>query len=288
MHLNREEFDSARLTALVSLFKLVGDGLAEVGQLNMTQYRVLLKAHEMRAARIGEIARSLGLKSNVVSQATDSLERQRAVERSRHLGDGRATVVAVTAIGEKTIRDVDLVLERRLVSVWAAIPEDGALVRRLLDSIGLAIERPQGRSGTTSVTSAYLTTVAESYRGVDEVLRNGGRIPLTDWRMLQKARELRGRVRVVELATMLMLPSNTVTGAADRLEARGWLRRTSDAENLQAIYLELTTDGELACDRTQEALTAFARSRLWSHLTDDEVVRTREESLLLIASLAGA
>lgn len=120
--------DSYVVTALMLQDDELVEGLAEVGRLDITQHRDLLKAHELQErARVGDVAVSLSLSQNVTSQSADRLEMLGLVKRVPDASDRRLSSYNRAACWWKPARD--------------SVGERGERARRTTDCVGL----PDGR-----------------------------------------------------------------------------------------------------------------------------------------------
>lgn len=268
---DRLELDSSALTTLTLLYQALTRTVLESGELNVTQYRVLLKAFEQPArALIGDLANALSLRSNVVTQAADRLQALGLVSRVVQNSDGRRIALAVTPTGEERIRVVDGALSAHIGEITRPLsPTQAELFRGAIETAGAGIERAD-TTHLAVVTSAYVTGIAEAYRGVNAVLDQAARTSISECRILLNVDETSGRTRVTDVAVALALPASTVTRAADRLEARRWARRTGDDVNYRAVYLEITDEGRAALRMLKEALVSYGRWRLYRHLNQQQ------------------
>lgn len=276
------------MTTLALLHKELTESLAESGKLNSTQYRVLLKTHELTGkARISEIAVALNIRPNVVSQAADVLESQRLIKRIPDPKDGRATALAITAAGKDRINKIDSALSQHFTVLWAATlnETEAAATRDTIEAMGSGIEGHAPGSIVTEIPSSYLATIAEAYRGVSETLEDAAHLSFSDARVLQRIQEAGGVARIIDLAAALILPPNTVTRAGNRLEARGWVRRVTEEANLQAVFLKATPEGLRSLDLIQSALDHYGQWRLWRQLTAEQRGISYEASRRLAETL---
>lgn len=281
-------FDTGGMTTLSLLHKELTNGLAEAGNLNMTQYRVLLKTHEITdTARLGDIATALHIAANVATQAADALESQDLVTRVRSGKDGRATLLCITHDGIRRIQEIDAALSRRIADLWAeSVPrEDNPSYQEAIQAIGIGIEGAPLQPQDTSITSAYITTVEEGFRGASDTVKSVAGATFNECRILQRLHDVGGRSRIVDLSEALMLASNTTTHAADRLVGRGWARRSEDPADRKAVYLEITEDGLNAMATMRSALDAYGHRELWSQLTEEQAAMTYDAASLLWSAL---
>jgi MarR family 2-MHQ and catechol resistance regulon transcriptional repressor len=89
---------------------------------------------------LNELAGELYLDKSTASRVVATLERKGYVARTRHPGDQRAVLLAVTGAGQKLYRKIieNLVAERR--EILASFPAEvrasaGELIRRLTDAV---------------------------------------------------------------------------------------------------------------------------------------------------------
>lgn len=279
---------SSVFTSTVLLHEELVATLAHVGKLNVTQYRVLLKTHELKdRARVGDVAVALSTPQNVTSKAATRLETLGLLERTRDLNDGRATILAITDEGLRCIQQIDEALDARFSALFSALPADMVdTFRSIIRAIGSGIEGDQAGSDTTSISSTYLTTIAQSYELVQSSLSEAVGASLSECRVLQRLHEIGDRARIVDLSTSLVMRSDTVTRAADRLEGRGWVTRITDPGNLMAVYLQMTPSGARAVETIQSATDSFMEWRILRHLTEQQQATAYEATRLMTGALA--
>ncbi|HAR35451.1 MAG TPA: hypothetical protein DCR87_00815 [Acidobacteria bacterium] len=265
------ELDAAALTTLALLHQGLNRTIVTSGALNVTQYRVLLKAFEAaEPARISDLATALSLRPNVVTQAADHLERLALVTRMPHPGDGRSVALAVTPLGRDRIAAVDAALTAHLDDVLSPLPpEQAAQFRGAVESSGAGMERT-ATTHAAAVTSSYVTGIAEAHRGVKGVLEQVARVSFTECRVMLNVAEAGNRARVSDVAAALGLPASTVTRAVDRLEEKGWARRSNDQEDWRAVYIGLTDEGLRLLDVLRDTLVSFGRWRFYRHLSEQQ------------------
>jgi DNA-binding MarR family transcriptional regulator len=267
----RLELDAAALTTLALLHQGLNRTIATSGDLNVTQYRVLLQAFEApEPARISDLATALNLRPNVVTQAADHLELLKLVKRVRHPGDGRSVALVVTPRGRERIATVDAALTAHLDDVLSPLPpEQAAQFRGAVESSGAGMEQAT-TTHAAAVTSSYVTGIAEAHRGVKGVLERIARVSFTECRVMLNAAEASNHVRVSDVAAALGLPTSTVTRAVDRLEEKGWAQRTNGQDDWRAVYIGLTEEGLRLLDVLRETLISFGRWRFYRHLSEQQ------------------
>jgi DNA-binding MarR family transcriptional regulator len=86
---------------------------------------------------------------------------------------------------------------------------------------------------------------AEIERRIDEDLRDEWAVPLGWFDVLATLRQLDGRARPQDVASVMRIPASSLSRRLDRLEEEGWVRRHRDVdpEDHRAVEVELTTRG---------------------------------------------
>jgi DNA-binding MarR family transcriptional regulator len=86
---------------------------------------------------------------------------------------------------------------------------------------------------------------AEIERRIDDDLREEWAVPLGWFDVLATLRELDGRARPQDIASVLRIPPSSLSRRLDRLEEEGWVRRHRDVdpEDHRAVEVELTPRG---------------------------------------------
>lgn len=103
--------------------------------LTTTQAQLLcaVKDHPQRMA---ELAASLGMAKNALSQLVDRMERRGLVHRDSPLPDRRVIALGVTPIGKEIAESLYADVAKRLPDIAAGLsPEDQALLERLATTI---------------------------------------------------------------------------------------------------------------------------------------------------------
>lgn len=85
----------------------------------------------------------------------------------------------------------------------------------------------------------------EIERRIDEDLRHEWAVPLGWFDVLATLRQLDGRARPQDVASVLRIPPSSLSRRLDRLEEEGWIRRHRDVdpEDHRAVEIELTRRG---------------------------------------------
>ena len=86
---------------------------------------------------------------------------------------------------------------------------------------------------------------AEIERRIDEDLRDEWAVPLGWFDVLATLRQLDGRARPQDVASVMRIPASSLSRRIDRLEEEGWVRRHRDVdpEDHRAVEVELTARG---------------------------------------------
>ncbi len=87
--------------------------------------------------------------------------------------------------------------------------------------------------------------VPEIERRIDDDLRGEWAVPLGWFDVLATLRQLDGRARPQDVASVMMIPASSLSRRLDRLEEEGWVRRHRDVdpEDHRAVEVELTRRG---------------------------------------------
>lgn len=289
MNAQRPTFDAAGMTTITVLHKELGRVVTAMSGLSLTQYRTLLKVGESdEAVRIGDIARALGVGASSATQAVDILEARALVRRTGHYLDGRGTVLHATAEGIALLKHVDVALAEDMAHLWQ-VPQagdDDVRYRDAIDAIGTSIEGANRAQQSVWVTSGYITSIVEGFKGASSTLRRTEGSTLGECRLLQCVLDHSGRVRIARVAAELLMASSTITHVIDRADARGWVSRETATDDLRAVDLVITEAGREAWARMRAALDEFGARRLWAQLSPEQAELTYEAARRLAAGLA--
>jgi DNA-binding MarR family transcriptional regulator len=87
--------------------------------------------------------------------------------------------------------------------------------------------------------------VPEIERRIDEDLRAEWAVPLGWFDVMATLRQLDGRARPQDVATVMCIPASSLSRRLDRLEEEGWVRRHRevDPDDHRAVEVELTKRG---------------------------------------------
>lgn len=281
------------MSATVLQHKATVDTLRATRGLGLPEYRVLLKVHELGGrARVREVVSSLGMRSSSVTQVVDKLELKGLVTRAGDREDGRATVIWVTSGGADALGAVGAALEECLADLWSPAADKAAAARnvtvimgRILENAPSALEESQVASKYN--TSEYITTVADNYREIANVLKRIANLSIGEWRVLDQADRLGGVARMYAIGVDLILPANSVTWVVDRLESRALMRRMADPESSRGVLVEVTPAGFDVLRQTRQALDA-SQTRFYDYLTEREVQDAFDGTCLMVEAHARA
>ncbi|MCB8878756.1 MarR family transcriptional regulator [Acidisoma cellulosilytica] len=117
--------------------------------------------------------------------------------------------------------------------------------------------------------------VTQRHTGIFAERIGDGLTPM-QWAALAKLNEI-GRTSQSALGRAVCMDAATVKGTVDRLEARGLVIRTPDADDRRKLLVDLTAEGQAMTERNLAAAAAITRETL--------APLTAEESRLLFALL---
>ena len=127
-------------------------------------------------------------------------------------------------------------------------------------------------------TGAHLTTAElrawtrflDASRLIEDVLaahvRSEHDMNHGEYEVLVRLDGAKGRMRMAELASQVVAAPSRLTYTADRLEARGWIRRRSLASDGRVVVAELTPNGRSALAEAAVRHADLIRRHLLSHL----------------------
>lgn len=83
------------------------------------------------------------------------------------------------------------------------------------------------------------------------------------------------RLRMVDLATALLMQKSGITRLVDRVEQRGWVVREQPPDDRRTVYATLTTDGAAAFHRARPAFLQGLERHFGSRLDEEDVRQLR-------------
>ena len=106
---------------------------------------------------------------------------------------------------------------------------------------------------------------------IDETIRGVGDMAATDYCILQELIIAGRRVGLAEFNDFLLLRKNTVSIAASRLEARGYVSKEPDKADLRKYFVVATSDGAAAAADVSAAIREHLLASFWRHEEDERV-----------------
>ena len=115
--------------------------------------------------------------------------------------------------------------------------------------------------------------VPEIERRIDEDLRAEWAVPLGWFDVLAALRELDGRARPQDVATVMRIPASSLSRRLDRLEEEGWVRRHRDVDpdDHRAVEVELTRRGRALWREMNVSYRRSVQARFAIVLTDRDI-----------------
>lgn len=276
------EFDSAVLTNIVITQRALTDGVADAGDLNMTQYQMLLIAHGLpEGARVTQMAKILDLRPNTVTIAADQLEARSLIRRQKHPTDRRAIVLTITPEGRQLVALIDSTLASALVATWSALPGELAIgLMGIITTLGPRAADTADAGSSVRLPLRFLIAITTLYRGIVQTLTDAGRLSLTQFRILLKTHDMTDRARISDVAAALNLRTSTMTPAIDQLELAELLTREDDPTDRRAIILSVTEEGRRVLPSLEQALAEHA-AEAFAPLTDEALAELTAASILI-------
>ena len=107
---------------------------------------------------------------------------------------------------------------------------------------------------------------------LEEAVESAAGLSLAEYELLVRISNVEdGRLRMVDLADLLLVSKSGVTKLVDRVEQAGLVARESSEEDRRLTFARLTRDGRRALNRAAPAFDA-AHERVFSrHLADRDV-----------------
>ena len=260
--------DSAYFVAFEMTHDALKRGLKAASELNITQYRMLVKLAAAGAPIAqSELSGMLGLRPNVVTQAVNALEEARFAKREVGTGDGRARMVEATEAG---IAHVGVANESIVAQLYALLPTEDAAWRAILETsitAGSFIDPPISERETACYPASRALASLERFRSAIEAgLRDACGASYNECRVMQRLAETGRPMRIGDIAAQLQLSPVNVARAADRLAARSWVRRMGAAHDRKAVFVEVTEAGAKQQRVIARTVDDLGRKLLWKHL----------------------
>jgi DNA-binding MarR family transcriptional regulator len=115
--------------------------------------------------------------------------------------------------------------------------------------------------------------VPEIERRIDDDLRGEWAVPLGWFDVLATLRQLDGRARPQDVASVMRIPPSSLSRRLDRLEEEGWVRRHRDVdpEDHRAVEVELTRRGRTLWREMNVSYRRAVQTHFACVLDDDDV-----------------
>ncbi|HSP60097.1 MAG TPA: MarR family transcriptional regulator [Ornithinimicrobium sp.] len=112
---------------------------------------------------------------------------------------------------------------------------------------------------------------------MEEALAPHG-VSMGEYELLSMVAESPGlRMRMAELADLVVQSRSRVSHTASRLERRGWVQRVPSADDRRGVVLTLTDEGFAVVQRLAPVHVASVRSALLDHLDRDHLLAHGEQ-----------
>lgn len=263
------KFGSSFFVAFKLTHEALDAALKDASDLNITQYRVLVKL--LTAGQDGlpqkELGSLLGLKANVVSQATSALVDKGLAYREGGDGDRRFRQAHATEKGEQHVAHVNAAVVKQLYELF---PTDDEAWRKILEAsiaAGAEIDPPLSCEFTKKYPASRTLVSIELVRlEIEKGLKNACGAPLSDCLVMMRLGEATKPLRISDLAESLEIPTTNATRAVDRLEQRGWVKRMGSSHDRKAVFVVATADGELQERIIDQKSNELAETLLWTKL----------------------
>ena len=115
--------------------------------------------------------------------------------------------------------------------------------------------------------------VPEIERRIDDDLRGEWAVPLGWFDVLATLRQLDGRARPQDVASVMRIPPSSLSRRLDRLEEEGWVRRHRDVdpEYHRAVEVELTRRGRTLWREMNVSYRRAVQAHFACALDDDDI-----------------
>lgn len=291
--------DSAYFVAFEMTHDALKRGLKAASNLNITQYRMLVKlAAAGQSIAQAQLCPLLGLRPNVVTQAANALEKAGYARREAGSNDARAKRIAATQAG---IAHVAAANDSIVGQLYALFPTEDAAWRAILETsitAGSFIDPPISERETACYPASRTLAALERFRAAIEAgLRSSCGASYNECRIMQLLGEAGRPLRIGDIAAQLQLSPVNVARSVDRLVARAWVRRMCAPHDRKAVFVEVTDAGSAQQPIIARTVDELGRKLLWKHLnraqrdairtvTDTviEGLRRRDEERLLVDS----
>ena len=224
----RPKFDSTFFVAFKLTHEALDAALKKASELNITQYRVLVKLLTAGTAGLPQkdVSALLDLKPNVVTQAINTLEERGLALRANGATDKRFRRARATSAGGEHAARVNAAIVEELYDLF---PTDNAAWRKILEAsiaAGADIDPPLSPDFAEKYPASRTLVSIELVRlAIERGLKETCGAPLSDCLVMMRLGEATRPLRVNDIGESLEMPTANVTRAVDRLVQRGWVKR---------------------------------------------------------------
>ncbi len=101
---------------------------------------------------------------------------------------------------------------------------------------------------------------------IDKELKDKGALSLAQFEMVLRVRDVGGRIRFVDLATIMMVSPSRISRQIDALHSRGYLLREATNKDRRATFAVLTASGERAYQKSLGIFLLAFEKHFLSHV----------------------
>lgn len=282
------QFDSSFFVAFRLTHEALKGALREASELNITQYRILVKLsgageHGLGQGKLGE---ALRLKPNVVTQSLGVLDAFGFVSRAEGEHDRRSKTVRATEAGVHHIEYVNTHIVELLYSLF---PTDNSSWRAILEAsvaAGATIDPPLSRQTAERYPASRTLVSLELVRlEIERELKHSCGVPLSEALIMMRLSEVDDPQRIVDLAEALDTSTANVTRTVDRLARHGWVGRMTGPRDKKAVYVVPTPEGAFQAAVIAETTNRIATDLLWSRLSGADRTAIEQVGTVVIDGL---
>lgn len=260
--------DSAYFVAFEMTHDALKRGVKNKSSLSITQYRMLVKlVITPEGIAQSDIARIMGLKANVVTQAANALEQAGFARREADGADARSKRLFATDQGTDHVAAVnDSIIDQ----LYTLFPTEDDSWRAMLEAsiaAGSQIDPPSSDEELPYQASRALASLERFRIAVETGLKNACGAAYSDCRIMQRLGETARPMRIGEIAIQLQLSPVNVARAVDRLADRGWVQRMGAEQDRKAVYVEMTDLGTSQQQTIVRTVDELGSELLWKRLT---------------------
>lgn len=122
-----------------------------------------------------------------------------------------------------------------------------------------------------AVWRSLMTSHAVLTRALTEALETERELPLAWFEALNALQQAGGRVRVMDLATHLVVSPSSLSRQLKRMEDEGLVRRDRGLDDHRAVVAVLTKEGRLTWRQANSTYLRIAKKRFINRLSDTDV-----------------